>query len=177
MRTTVVRAVWRILTVVAIAAAMVVTTQAVASAASGTSSAPYPPVAGCTVSVSSNVVTAGQPVDIVGSGFPASTAVKLSIDGQGLGTVNTDSSGSFTATVAVPQSIGSGAHRITASSASETCSFDAVSQVEPTATHTSPPNAPLANTGFATLTAGTIAFLLLAGGSLLLLVGRRRRHS
>lgn len=144
-----------------------------AAAASGAAS-PYPPVPACTVSINNGTITPGEQTTIVGSGFPANRVVTLSIGSHELAEVRTDRSGSFQY-VFVPTSADSG-KTITADSASQTCSF--AMGIEPIQTHrATPPTpnpAPLASTGFATMSAAIIAFLLVSGGALLMVAGRRR---
>lgn len=149
-------------------------------------SAPYPPSEGCTVSVSNGTVQPGQSVNLVGSGFPADQDVALSVSSKSasLGSVRTDSEGNFATTVDIPFNIGTGDHTINAASASTTCSFGF--GTEPAEDNRPPADTPVrhasdsgptANTGFQTLTASIIAGILLIGGGVLLLLGRRRGNA
>ncbi len=133
----------------------------------------YPPSTGCTVSTSNRSVSAGGSLTVTGSGFPAGTSVRLTLQsGQALGTVHTDSQGSFSTRVTIPSGV-SQHDRIVAVASSTTCSFDWT-----TATPPAPPQTPgsqTAYTGFAAITATIVAFTLLAGGVLFVVIGRRRR--
>jgi hypothetical protein len=156
------------------------------SLSSSASANPYPPGSSCTVSSSDHAVHGGDTVTITGSGFPANSTVQLSVHSSpdvSLGSVKTDAHGSFTDTVTIPKSITGTDHSIVASSASTSCSFDpfassgvAGQQAQrPTlgvgGVHASRP----ANTGFDAAIASAIALVLLGGGLMFVLIGRRRR--
>lgn len=133
----------------------------------------YPPSTGCTVSTSDQSVAPGAGVTITGSGFPASSSVQLTMQsGAAVGTVQTDSQGSFSTHVTIPASATSN-DRVVAAAGSTTCSFglNAASHGTPPQT----PNGSTAYTGFAAVTASVIALALLAGGVLFVVIGRRRR--
>lgn len=144
---------------------------------------PYPPSASCAISSGDNAVQPGDTLTVDGSGFPDSSTVALTVHSNpvSLGSVRTDTHGSFSKVVTIPSSLVGTKHSIEAASGSTTCSFDpfATSGVDAAATTSRAPTsgvAGLATTGFETLTASVIAVALLAGGALLLLLGRRRRQ-
>jgi LPXTG-motif cell wall-anchored protein len=74
----------------------------------------YPPAA-CTVGTSQVSVAPGQTITVSISGFAASTPVNLSLDGQALGSLTTDSSGAGSATVTIPNNVSAGTHTLSAS--------------------------------------------------------------
>jgi hypothetical protein len=143
---------------------------------------PYPPATSCAVSSSNHSVQGGDSLTVTGSGFPASSTVQLSVHSStpiGLGSVHTDSHGSFTDKVKIPSSITGTGHRIVASAASTSCSFDpfATSGVDAVSTSrgsNSTASGGTASTGFAAVTATVIALVLLGGGLLFVVIGRRR---
>jgi len=142
---------------------------------------PYPPSSSCTISSSDVAVSGGDSLTILGSGFPASTTVNLSVHSPApvsLGSVQTDATGAFRDHVTIPTSITGSDHLIVADAGSTTCQFDPFggAGVAGVSTHRSTGGG-LASTGFHTLTASLIAGVLLVGGGMLLLLGRRRRQS
>lgn len=151
------------------------------------SASPYPPTTPCTVSTSDKTVNPGDTIQVNGSGFPANTLIQLSLHSTPvpLNSVHSDANGAFTDTITIPSSVTGTNHVITASSPSTTCMFDPFSPnsqkgVDAVATtHQAATKGVdgLASTGFATLTASVIAVALLAGGGLLILLGRRRSKS
>lgn len=58
--------------------------------------------------------TPGESVQVAGSGFPASAALTVSIDGRQIGTATADAGGVFGVTLAVPSDILAGAHSLAA---------------------------------------------------------------
>lgn len=142
---------------------------------------PYPPTNSCAISTLNHSVQPGDTINLNGSGFAANSTVTLTLHStpMSLGTVHTDGTGAFTDSVTIPSSLTGTSHTIVASSPSVTCSMglsatkgvDAVSTSKPTSGTDA-----LATTGFAAMTASVIAVALLAGGALLLVLGRRRRQ-
>lgn len=157
------------------------------SLSSSASANPYPPGSSCTVSSSDHAVHGGDTLTVTGSGFAANSTVQLAVHSSpeiSLGSVKTDAHGSFTDTVTIPKSVTGTDHSIVASSASTSCSFNpfassGVAGVQasrnPTlgvaGVHASRP----ANTGFDAAIASAIALVLLGGGLVFVLIGRRRR--
>jgi LPXTG-motif cell wall-anchored protein len=132
-------------------------------------------------------LTAGQPFTVRGSGFGADERIDFTLFSTptALGTVQTDSSGAFTASLTVPASVEAGAHTLRAASADS----DDVAEVAVTVVAAAPTGgsgaggstgagtgsqaSPLASTGLAVGWPIAAGVLLLAAG--LLLVKRRRR--
>ena len=73
------------------------------------------PIGRCVLTLSENEVRAGHPVTVAGSGYPAGATVIVSLGGTVLGTVTTNSRGSFTITVVITSSTAPGAYKVTAS--------------------------------------------------------------
>jgi hypothetical protein len=162
------------------AAAMVVLILVgIATLAAPASAGPgYPPSRGCTISIGDLTVTSGGHVTVIGSGFRPAQRVVLTIHSPQptyLDTVTTDASGAFRAAEQVPSTLSPGAHHFVAESPSATCSLDpTIGQVTPP-TPTVHASGGLAFTGFAAVGTAVVGALLLAGGVLFVLVGRRRR--
>jgi len=136
----------------------------------------YPPATSCHVSGTSN----GSSTTVTGTGFGANSPVSLSL-GSASGVVTTDGSGSFSTTMGAGSGhlVGTGGGCTSgmdvaalATSRGETGSTGAVL---PASVHTSGSGS-LPNTGAHVLGAAAIAGVLLVGGVLLLVQGRRR-HS
>ncbi|SMQ75485.1 family 43 glycosylhydrolase [Agreia sp. VKM Ac-1783] len=133
-------------------------------------------------------LTAGKPVTVRGSGFGTDERIDFTLFSTptALGTVQTDSSGAFTATLTVPTSVPAGAHTLRAASAdSDDVAEIAVTVIAAASTGDTGPGAgtgagtgsqtsPLASTGLAVGWPILAGALLLAAG--LLLVMRRRRR-
>lgn len=178
----------RVLVVLAALAAMVGALLLAMSWQSSASADPaYPPTNSCSFSsADGSSFTPGEQVTLLGSGYGSNEQVQLSIHSQNesLGTVTTDANGGFQTTVTIPADLGSGSHVLTASSPSASCSFDpTVGTSSHNTKHlgvagvsTSKPNSSgLASTGFQTATAVTLGVVILGGGVLLMVVGRRRK--
>jgi LPXTG-motif cell wall-anchored protein len=133
-------------------------------------------------------LTAGKPVTVRGSGFGADEQIDFTLFSTptALGTVQTDSSGAFSATLTVPTSMVAGAHTLRAASAdSDDVAEIAVTVIAAASTGdsgagsgtsagTGSQTSPLASTGLAVGWPILAGALLLAAG--LLLVMRRRRR-
>jgi LPXTG-motif cell wall-anchored protein len=74
----------------------------------------YPPSA-CTVGTSQVNVTPGQTITVSVSGFAPSSQVNLALDGQAVGSITTDGSGSGSGSFTVPSNISPGTHTLSAS--------------------------------------------------------------
>jgi hypothetical protein len=152
----------------------------------------YPPSNSCSLSsADGSSFTPGEHVTLIGSGFGAHAQVRLSISTHhtSLGTVTTDATGAFRTTVTIPANLGDGSHVLTASSPTTSCSFDptvttpskqgyqvvgVASTAKPTGTKPTG-EAGLASTGFQTATAIGVGVVVIGGGVMLLLIGRRRK--
>lgn len=140
----------------------------------------YPPSAGCQLSTTSTSATPGGSIPLTGSGFPANATVTLTLHSAptSLGSVATDGNGSFSTTVTIPSSVAPGTHTITAASGSVTCSLGTFGLGGQSAHRSSGGSSGVtASTGFAAITATAIALMLLGGGAVFVLVGRRRRSA
>lgn len=134
--------------------------------------------------VSGSTIEPGEQLTIVGSGYTPSSTLQLSLHSGGvsLGSVHTSAQGSFRTVVTIPAGLTGSHHEIEASQASRTCTFGIVFGSDSDATTVDAPPASssgdsqhgLAYTGFAALTASAIALALIAGGTLFVLIGRRR---
>jgi len=165
-----------VLTFVAVVLGLVAVTSVHSKAAAD----PYPPTAGCSVSTSDTTVQPGDTLSVTGSGFPVDSTVQLAVHSAapvGLGSVHTDTHGSFTDTVTIPSSITGTDHRIVASSGSTTCSFDPFANVHTVNASHDNASGRTAYTGFGAVSAIVIAVVLLGGGLVLLMLGRRRSRS
>lgn len=147
---------------------------------------PYPPTGGCSLS-SNQQISGGGSITIIGSGFPDNGTVHLGVHSGNvsLGTVRAGADGSFTDTVTIPTSVTGTHHQVVASSGGVTCSFSpfagANANVGGASVHQGVDSihagtSGTASTGFHTLTASLLAVVLLGGGLLFVLLGRRRRE-
>ena len=167
---------WSLLVVGLAMVGLVVALTSLRTVAGAESTPPYPPPPQCALSSTQS----GNQVTLVGSGFPHNTFVALSAHSTAtsLGGVRTDSNGSFTTTITVPSSLEAGVHQLEASIGPQKCTtnFTTTTTTPPPPTSTKPPT-PLAFTGFQAVTATGIAVALLAGGVLLVVLGRRRSRA
>ena len=135
--------------------------------------APY--VKTLTVGVSSSNVHAGMSITISGSGATPNGNVQLVLNSATLGMAIVNANGDYSASVTLPDLCGS--HALTAT--------DVTSHQVATTQLTFPACSPaggssggsggLSNTGVAVASIGGLGALLVIGGGLLLLFGRRRR--
>ncbi len=86
----------------------------VVALSTGAGAQAYPPSA-CTVGTSQVDVTPGQTITISISGFAPSTQVNLALDGQAIGSLTTDGSGSGSGSFTVPSNLSPGTHTLSAS--------------------------------------------------------------
>lgn len=143
----------------------------------------YPPSA-CTVGTSQVNVTPGQTITVSVSGFAPSSQVNLAIDGQAIGSLTTDASGSGSGSFTVPSNLSPGTHTLSASGtagAGGTCDPSTTLTVAGAAA--GPPGAAapgagaggaLAFTGSDTLRFFWIGFAALTVGAALVIAVRRR---
>ncbi len=140
--------------------------------------AAYPPSTrdGCTVSTSTVDAGPGDTITLVGSGFPADTVVALSIPSASaaLGSVTTAADGTFSGRFTWPASVNGASAVVQAMTASKICSFTITNADESTNADSSDGSGGLSSTGFATLTATTIAIALIGAGAIFLGLARRR---
>jgi LPXTG-motif cell wall-anchored protein len=88
--------------------------------------------AGCVVSLSPNILQAGDAVQVTGSGFQPGVSTNIVFDRflpaqQTLGSVTPDAAGSFVATVTVPANASAGLHSITVNCSSSSAAGFATS--------------------------------------------------
>jgi hypothetical protein len=137
----------------------------------------YPAGTSASVSVSASCVEAGGTLGVFGEGFAPNAEVRLSLESDAvlLGFAQADASGALSASVTVPGGVSAGQHTLRADSATDSA-FAAVQVGCGTAGGGG--GGGLSETGVAVAGFGALAVALLAGGALLLLVGRRRvRHA
>jgi hypothetical protein len=142
-----------------------------AAAFSGSAlAAPY--VNAATVSVSNQNPSEGGSLGVTCAGFTGGEQIGVTLDAQtDLGSGTADASGSFNTTVTLPQGV-TGQHTIVcAGAAGETASLTI------TIGATTTGGGGLSNTGVAVVGIGSLGVILLVGGALLLMVGKRRRVS
>lgn len=158
--------------------------------ASSANAAPYTKAP--SIAVSTTNPAEGSTIDVSGTDFDADSTVTLTLYSQpyALGSVTTDSSGAFAASVTLPDGV-TGTHTIVgqgpSSSASVIIEIYAVNQDSGNSGNAAGANGSgssgsgsgggLASTGFAVAGIGVVGLGLLVGGTVLLLSGRRRKVS
>lgn len=153
--------------------------------ASSANAAPYTNAP--SIAVSTTSPAEGSTITVTGTDFDANSTVNLTLYSQpyALGSVTTDSSGAFAASVTLPNGV-TGSHTIVgqgpSSSASVSIEIYSNSQGSGNASgnnaagnNGSGSSGGLASTGFAVAGIGVVGLALLIGGSVLLLSGRRRK--
>ena len=133
--------------------------------------APYTNAA--TVSVSNQNPSEGGSLGVTCAGFTGGEQIGVTLDAQtDLGSGTADASGSFNTTVTLPQGV-TGQHTIVCAGAlGETASLTITIGAATTGG-----GGGLSNTGVAVVGIGSLGVILLVGGALLLMVGKRRRVS
>jgi hypothetical protein len=139
----------------------------------------YPGPSHCAVSSLATQISPGSSITLVGSGYPANTAVTFTLHSNttSLGSTTTDGDGSFTATVNIPLNVGAGNHDIVASAGNESCTLSLLGTASERAHRSSGDGGDLASTGVQIAALSTAAVILLGGGALFVVAGRRRRQS
>ncbi len=148
--------------------------------ASSANAAPYTNAP--SIAVSTTSPAEGSTITVTGTDFDANSTVNLTLYSQpyALGSVTTDSSGAFAASVTLPNGV-TGSHTIVgqgpSSSASVSIEIYSNSQGSGYASgnNGSGSDGGLASTGFAVAGIGVVGLALLIGGTVLLLSGRRRK--
>lgn len=156
-----------------IAVSVAVIGMIIAAASIGVSASAYPPGTSPTIALSSSTVGCGSSLVVSGQNFAPNSSVELTLHSGAidLGTVTTDGSGAFSAEVTIPSSVGAGSHEIEATGGGEIAT--AFVTVTCAGAPGGPP--PVAGTGVAILSIGGVGLVLLIGGGLLVMAGRRRR--
>lgn len=130
----------------------------------------------------------GQPITITGSGWVPGETITLTLhsDPMVLGTTTADASGDWSVTVTIPTSATCGEHTITATGSATNRAADQPKSeshgititppcVQPSVS-TTPPSS-VSVTGVAAMGIGALGVVLLVGGGVMLLLGRRRKAS
>jgi len=173
----------RILAATAVGVGFTFAGPAVAGAASKPPPGHYGPTIGATCAINTTVITPGGTIVISCTGFGHDETVAVSIASASarvvLGTAQTGSNGSFTASFVIPTDLGPGRYSIvvtgSATAQATAVSLTVVPAVVPTRVVT-PPSSSLAFTGTdAEATVGVAAAAIGLGGALTLLSRRRRR--
>lgn len=142
----------------------------------------YGPTATATLTCSATTVAEGATITCSGAGYDAFETVLEVIhsDPETLGSVQTNATGQFTASVTIPTNIAPGTHTIT--DTGETSGHSAsvtIDVLAPTTAAAVPPAAPSSSLAFTGIdvaeVAGVGAAALAAGGGLVLVARRRRR--
>jgi hypothetical protein len=132
----------------------------------------YPPSSGCNTSV--QLSSDRSTVVVNGTGFAADSAVSIGVKSGGSAQTTTNSSGSFSQTIALG-SDGSGPVTSTGEGCTSVTDIDLATAADPAANAGSTSNGLLASTG-AQVGAGVLfATVLLAGGTVLTRLGRSRK--
>jgi hypothetical protein len=128
------------------------------------------------IELSTNTAPPGGSLNVTGQGFQPNSDVSLTLHSTpvSLGTAHTNGAGSFSQGVTIPASTTSGSHTITAvDAAGDTASASLT--VTGSSGSSTPPSTGLAGTGVAVIGIGALGVVLLIGGGLMLLAGRRRK--
>jgi hypothetical protein len=130
-----------------------------------------------TVSVSNQAPAAGSSITFSGSGFAAGEKVTISLDnGKQFPSVFANASGAFSETITLPAGV-TGTHTITATGTTSGHSASIKIQVAGVGASggTTASGSGLAFTGASVIGIIALGVLLLVGGGLMLLAGRRRK--
>jgi hypothetical protein len=136
----------------------------------------YPPGTQTTTSVSNQAPTAGSSVTFCGSGFQPGETVSIALDnGTSFPSVTADGSGAFCTTVVLGVSL-TGTHTLTATgTTSGATSGTEIKVAGVSASAGATPSGGLAFTGAAVIGIGGLGGLLLVGGAIMVLAGKRRK--
>lgn len=133
-----------------------------------------------TLSVSTTTPPVGGTITISGTGWGANDTVNITLHTATypLASPTADASGAFTTTVTLPAGV-SGRHTIVAvdPTTGQTASVAITIGAPSAAPGAAPGGGGLSNTGVAVISIGALGVVLLVGGGLMLLAGRRRRVS
>jgi hypothetical protein len=146
----------------------------------GASAAPptYPPSSSSSsggIHISNSHPKAGSNVTVHGSSCTVGATVTVLLDGvpQATGTVN--AAGRYNITFKIPKSTSAGHHTISIQVSNGTCAGSGTLGIEvEAANNTQGGGGTLAGTGVAVVGIGALGVVLLAGGGMMLLAGRRR---
>lgn len=135
---------------------------------------------GCATTLvgNSSSVSQGGSLGLTGSGWVANESVNLTLHSTpvGVGTAQTDANGNFSATVTIPSNTPAGSHYIEASdSYGNTATFAFTVTAAGGGNNGGGSGGGLAGTGVAVVGIGALGVVLLVGGGLMLMAGRRRK--
>jgi hypothetical protein len=149
----------------------------IAAASIGVSASAYPTGVSPRIALSTSSVPQGGSLTVTGENFTPNSDAVLSLHSTpvGLGTVSTDANGQFSAEITVPSDTTPGAHTVQALDTPTGDIAAAALEVTAGGGGTSPP--PIAGTGVAVIGIGALGVVLLVGGGLMLMAGRRRKVS
>jgi hypothetical protein len=152
----------------------------IAAASIGVAASAYPPGTGPTISTSTSTVPQGGSLTVFGDNFSPNSDAVLSLHSTpvGLGTVHTDSNGQFSAQVTVPSTTSPGTHTIEALDMPTGDIASATITVTAGGTGGGGGGGGgggVAETGVAVISIGALGLVLLVGGGLMLMAGRRRK--
>ena len=161
------------------AATLAVIGLVIAAASLGSTASAYPAGTAPSISVSSSTVAPGGSDTVSGTNFTPNSSVSLSLhsDPVDLGTVTTDGSGNFSAAVTIPSSTATGSHTIEAldTPTGDVATAAITVSTSGTGTGGGGGGGGLAGTGVAVIGIGALGIVLLVGGGLMLMAGRRRK--
>jgi hypothetical protein len=160
-------AVKRLAAVMAVGVLLLLAAVSFASSASA-----YPDGTAPTLALDHNSGTVGDHVTVTGAKYLPDADVSLEFHSNpvSLGTVHTDSHGGFTTSITVPD-VALGAHSIVGSDSGNESASAAFTVVASGNSDTGG----LANTGVAVIGLSAVGAVMLTGGGLMLLAGRRRK--
>ena len=156
------------------AALVAVVAMIIAAASLGASASAYPPGTLPQISVADTTVEQGATDVVNGVNFTPNSSVVLSLHSAtvDLGTVTSDGSGSFSATITIPSDTALGAHTI---EALDTPTGDVATAAITVVAGGGDGGGPPFGTGVAVIGMGALGLVLLIGGGLMLMAGRRRK--
>lgn len=177
MKTTITRATAALMAIGALFAAMLLLAGGSSAAPNGGSTCSYP---ACTPSPSPSVHVSGQlraggTIVVHGEGCAPGGAVKVFFDGTLIGSGTANAAGRYNVKATIPSNASPGSHTITVSGPGANCS--GVEGVSVSASGSGGGNSSsggLASTGVAVVGIGALGAVLLIGGGMMLLAGKRR---
>jgi len=182
MKTTITRATAALMAIGALFAAMLLLAGGSSAAPSGGSTCSYPacPISSGSSSNSSGGVhvsgqtRAGGTIVVHGEGCAPGGAVKVFFDGTLIGSGTANAAGRYNIKATIPSNASPGSHTITVSGPGANCSgVEGISVTAPGGGGNSDSGG-LAGTGVAVVGIGALGAVLLIGGGMMLLAGKRR---
>lgn len=161
-----------------LAALIAVAGLVIAAASLGAPASAYPAGTSPAISLSATTVPVSSSLTVFGSNFTPNKSATLTLHSTpvGLGTVAVDSKGAFSAQVTIPAGTTPGAHVIEALDVATGDVTSAALTVTASGTGTGTGGGGgLAGTGVAVIGIGALGVVLLVGGGLMLMAGRRRK--